>query len=210
MSLEFFGRLQRELSLTGSAVLTNWLSRSLNVCPPSTCSVSTIKRPTCSPNIETVQGHLDVILPRHYRIAHPLVGEPVLPPHPNCIFYWIHAADRVHHLKQTLVQLDAQIRELKLEAIHEDLLKLQRDLSLRAAAIEPTPRCPRLSGRRETGLGSAVAFDGQADHYFPRSLSDPPDRCVCLQTRRYSRSPSASEVPSHRPWFTVTRTAKPA
>jgi Trk K+ transport system NAD-binding subunit len=47
-----------------------------------------------------------------------------------------HATDRVHHLKQTLVQVDAQIRALKLEAIQSDLLALQRDLSLRAAAIE--------------------------------------------------------------------------
>ncbi|HET9867616.1 MAG TPA: TrkA C-terminal domain-containing protein, partial [Nitrospira sp.] len=43
---------------------------------------------------------------------------------------------RVHRLKQTLVQVDAQIRQLKLEAIHGDLLTLQRDLSLRSAAIE--------------------------------------------------------------------------
>jgi len=42
----------------------------------------------------------------------------------------------VHRLKQTLVQVDAQIRALKLEAIQGDLLTLQRDLSLRAAAIE--------------------------------------------------------------------------
>ena len=45
------------------------------------------------------------------------------------------ATDRVHLLKQTLVQVDAQIRALKLEAIQGDLLTLQRDLSLRAAAI---------------------------------------------------------------------------
>ena len=41
------------------------------------------------------------------------------------------ATDRVHRLKQTLVQVDAQIRALKLEAIQGDLLTLQRDLSLR-------------------------------------------------------------------------------
>jgi Trk K+ transport system NAD-binding subunit len=49
------------------------------------------------------------------------------------------ATDRIHHLKQTLVEIDAQIRELKLETIHQDLLTLQRDLSSRAAAIERIP-----------------------------------------------------------------------
>lgn len=47
-----------------------------------------------------------------------------------------HATVRVHELKQSLLAVDAQIRELKLEAIHDDLLRLQRDLSLRSAGIE--------------------------------------------------------------------------
>ena len=34
------------------------------------------------------------------------------------------------------LQIDAQIRELKLEAVHEDLLTLQQELSLRSATIE--------------------------------------------------------------------------
>jgi NhaP-type Na+/H+ and K+/H+ antiporter len=46
------------------------------------------------------------------------------------------ALDRVHALKRTLLQVDGQIRELKMESIHEDLLNLQRDLSLRSAALE--------------------------------------------------------------------------
>ena len=46
------------------------------------------------------------------------------------------ATDRVQELKQSLVQVDAQIRELKLEAIQDDLLRLQRELSLRSAGIE--------------------------------------------------------------------------
>lgn len=43
---------------------------------------------------------------------------------------------QVHGLKQALMQLDARIRDLKLEAIHEDLLKIQQDLSIRSARIE--------------------------------------------------------------------------
>jgi Trk K+ transport system NAD-binding subunit len=46
------------------------------------------------------------------------------------------AGDRIHQLKQTLLNVDNQIRELKLETIHDELLTLQRDLSLRTAALE--------------------------------------------------------------------------
>jgi K+/H+ antiporter YhaU regulatory subunit KhtT len=49
------------------------------------------------------------------------------------------AGDRIQQLKQTLVSVDSQIRELKLETIHHELLTLQQDLSLRAAAIERFP-----------------------------------------------------------------------
>jgi K+/H+ antiporter YhaU regulatory subunit KhtT len=45
-------------------------------------------------------------------------------------------SDRIQLLKQTLLNIDSQIRELKLETIHHELLTLQQDLSLRAAAIE--------------------------------------------------------------------------
>jgi Trk K+ transport system NAD-binding subunit len=49
------------------------------------------------------------------------------------------AGDRVQQLKRTLLSVDSNIRELKLETIHHDLLTLQQDLSLRAAAIERFP-----------------------------------------------------------------------
>jgi NhaP-type Na+/H+ and K+/H+ antiporter len=43
---------------------------------------------------------------------------------------------RVQELKQSLVGVDAQIRELKIETVHQDLLSLQRDLALRSGGIE--------------------------------------------------------------------------
>jgi hypothetical protein len=69
------------------------------------------------------------------------------------------ATVRVHELKQSLLVVDAHIRELKLEAIHDDLLRLQRDLSLRSAGIE------RLTVTRRA---SAV---GQPIRAMPRSSS---------------------------------------
>ena len=46
------------------------------------------------------------------------------------------AISRVQELKRSLIGVDAQIRELKIEAVHQDLLSLQRDLALRSGGIE--------------------------------------------------------------------------
>jgi Trk K+ transport system NAD-binding subunit len=48
----------------------------------------------------------------------------------------VQAGDRIQQLKQNLLNVDSQIRELKLETIHDELLSLQQDLSLRTAALE--------------------------------------------------------------------------
>ncbi|HEX6726364.1 MAG TPA: TrkA C-terminal domain-containing protein [Nitrospira sp.] len=46
------------------------------------------------------------------------------------------AMSRVQELKQSLTEVDDQIRELKIETAHQDLLSLQRDLALRSGSIE--------------------------------------------------------------------------
>jgi Trk K+ transport system NAD-binding subunit len=68
------------------------------------------------------------------------------------------ASDRIQLLKQTLVSVDSQIRELKLETIHHELLTLQQELGLRAAAIE---RFPLVQGSPVVGRTLAeVALPG--------------------------------------------------
>jgi hypothetical protein len=66
---------------------------------------------------------------------------------------------QVHGLKQALLQIDTRIRDLKLEAVHEDLLKMQQDLSIRSARIE-----------RLTIARRAVAV-GRSARELPRSSS---------------------------------------
>jgi TrkA-C domain len=136
MSLEFFGRLQKELSLTGSAVyesvvaVAERVNRKVHVLRLHGQAASLLTQ------IETVQGELGQQLAAAFARHHP--SRPSLSP--SDIERTVNqATDRVHLLKQTLVQVDAQIRALKLEAIQGDLLTLQRDLSLRAAAIERLP-----------------------------------------------------------------------
>ena len=133
MSLEFFGRLQRELSLTGSAVyesvvaVAERVNRKVHVLRLHGQAASLLTQ------IETVQGELG----QQLAAALSRRESSRMTPFSSDLERTVqHATDRVHHLKQTLVQVDAQIRALKLEAIQSDLLTLQRDLSLRAAAIE--------------------------------------------------------------------------
>ena len=133
MSLEFLGRLQKELSLTGSAVyesvvaVAERVNRKVHVLRLHGQAASLLTQ------IETVQGELGQQLAGALDKRTP--GRTTASP-PDLERTVTQAADRVHVLKQTLVQVDAQIRALKLEAIQGDLLTLQRDLSLRAAAIE--------------------------------------------------------------------------
>lgn len=62
------------------------------------------------------------------------------------------ATSRVHELKRSLLQIDAQIRELKLEAIHEELLRLHHDLKLRSARMD------RLTvARKSEAVGQLIA-----------------------------------------------------
>lgn len=63
----------------------------------------------------------------------------------------VHGATlRIHSLKQSLVEIDVQIRQLKVETIHADLLRLQQDLSHRSASIEriTIPRGSTAIGQR--------------------------------------------------------------
>ena len=70
---------------------------------------------------------------------------------------WAH--QRIQDLKRALVGIDTEIRQLKLETIHADLLRLQQDLSARSAGIE----------RITIPRGAAVV--GQKISDVPRSSS---------------------------------------
>lgn len=136
MSFEFFGRLQRELSFTGSAVyesvvaVAERVNRKVHVLRLHGQAASLLTQ------IDTVEGDLG----KHLAAAFSGNAAGHLRPSPADVERPLNlATDRVHVLKQTLVQVDAQIRALKLEAIQGDLLSLQRDLSLRAAGIERLP-----------------------------------------------------------------------
>ena len=135
MSLELIGRIQQELSITGSAIYETILA----VAERANRKVQVLRLHSQASNLlsQIEQGHGDLgrqiaaICAKRPQFSHESI-----PPSDQLEGFLGQADDRIQQLKQTLLSVDSQIRELKLETIHHELLTLQQDLSLRAAAIE--------------------------------------------------------------------------
>jgi K+/H+ antiporter YhaU regulatory subunit KhtT len=138
MSLELLGRIQQELSITGSAVyetilaLAERANRKVQVLRLHNQASSLLSQ------IEQAHGELGRQIATLCAKRPPFSHESTLPSDQSERFLG-QAGDRVQQLKRTLLSVDSNIRELKLETIHHELLTLQQDLSLRAAAIERFP-----------------------------------------------------------------------
>ena len=138
MSLELLGRIQQELSITGSAIyetvlaLAERANRKVQVLRLHSQASALLSQ------IEQVHGELGRQIATLCARRPPIRHESTLPSDQLERFLG-QAGDRVQQLKQTLLSVDSHIRELKMETIHHELLTLQQDLSLRAAAIERFP-----------------------------------------------------------------------
>lgn len=151
MSLELLGRIQQELSITGSAIyetvmaLAERTNRKVQVLKLHSQASTLINQ------IEQVHGDLGRQIAT-LCAKRPFESGVSLPLSDELDQALGQASGRVQQLKQTLFTVDSQIREVKLETIHQELLTLQQDLSLRAAAIE------RVTVVRESPLiGRALA-----------------------------------------------------
>jgi K+/H+ antiporter YhaU regulatory subunit KhtT len=138
MSLELFGRLQQELSITGSAIyetvlaLAERANRKVQVLRLHNQASALLTQ------IEQIHGEIGREIATLCARRPPLSQESTLPS--DQLEHSLGQASlRIHQLKQTLRSVDGLISELKLETIHQELLTLQQDLSLRAAAIERLP-----------------------------------------------------------------------
>ena len=138
MSLELIGRIQRELSITGSALyetvlaLAERANRKAEVVRLHSQSSSLLSQ------IEQVHGELGRQIAALCAKRPPFSHESTQPSD-QLERFLSQAGDRVQQLKRTLLNVDSHIHDLKLETIHHELLTLQQDLSLRAAAIERFP-----------------------------------------------------------------------
>jgi K+/H+ antiporter YhaU regulatory subunit KhtT len=138
MSLELLGRIQQELSITGSAIYETILA----VAERTNRKVQVLRLHSQASNLlsQIEQEHGDLGRQIAALCAkRPLFSHESIPPSDQLEGFLGQAGDRIHQLKQMLLSVDSQIRELKLETIHHELLTLQQDLSLRAAAIERLP-----------------------------------------------------------------------
>ena len=159
MSLELLGRIQQELSITGSAIYETVLALAERANRKVQVLRLHSQASTLLSQIEEVHGELGRQIVTLCARRPPYSHEPPLRSD-QLESVLGQAGDRVQHLKRTLLNVDSQIRELKLETIHHELLTLQQDLSLRAAAIErlPLARGSPMIGRTlaEVALPSSV------------------------------------------------------
>lgn len=135
MSFELLGRIQQELSITGSAIYETVLALSER----ANRKVQVLRLHNQASNLlsQIEQGHGDL----GRRIVALSVKRSQINPEPTQSPDQLEhvlgqAGDHIQQLKQTLLNVDNHIRELKVETIHDELLTLQRDLSLRTAALE--------------------------------------------------------------------------
>lgn len=155
MSLEFFGRLHKELSITGSALYEMVLSISERVNRKTQIIRLHWYASEVLQQIDAVTAEVGRQVVDHVARPFSIQGQY----DSSLDTAAAHAAARVQELKNSLAQIDGQIREFKLEAIHEELLKFQQDLTVRSATIE------RLTIARH------AAAVGQTLSAMPRSAS---------------------------------------
>lgn len=135
MTFELLGRVHKELSITGHAFYETVLSISELV----TRKVEIIRLHW---QASTLLQHIDdVTADVGQQIVAQVSDRLQYQNHPDSVVGVIDqtladALARVQELKQSLSEVDAQIRVLKIETVHHDLLTLQRDLTLRSGGIE--------------------------------------------------------------------------
>lgn len=135
MTFELLGRVHKELSITGHAFYETVLSISELV----TRKVQIIRLHW---QASTLLQHIDDVTAEvGQQIVTQVSDRLQCQNHPDSAVGVIDqtladALARVQDLKRSLSEVDAQIRVLKIETVHQDLLTLQRDLTLRSGGIE--------------------------------------------------------------------------
>ena len=210
MSLELLGRIQQELSITGSAIYETVLA----LAERANRKIQVLRLHSQASNllsqIEQGHGELGRQIAALCAKRPPFSHESPLSPDQLERFLG-QAGDRIQQLKRTLLSVDSHIHELKLETIHHELLTLQQDLSLRWAAIERFP----------IGQGSPVTGRTLAEVALPASVRlvtvlrgpflVPPDDALVLRVDdvlvMVGLQADLAQVASE---FTQARSAKPA
>jgi hypothetical protein len=138
MTLEFLSRIRKELTITAKALqeitlaISERVNRKTQILRLHWQAASTAHR------LEAIYQDLgrrlsDVLNRRTHRDDRPVPPPPEVDEVKRALEV---SARQAQHLKHLLGRLDSQIRELKLEAAHEDMIRIQQDLALRSAMIQ--------------------------------------------------------------------------
>lgn len=135
MTLELLGRVHKELSITGQAFYETVLAISELVNRKVQIIRLHWHASTLLEKIDEVTGALGRQIVT--QVSDRLLEKTSFDSDVGAIDGTLsEAISRVRQLKTFLARVDTQIRELKLEAIHQDLLAFQRDLTCRSNGIE--------------------------------------------------------------------------
>jgi K+/H+ antiporter YhaU regulatory subunit KhtT len=210
MSLELLTRIQQELSITGSAVhetvlaIAERVNRKVQVLRLHSQAAQLLRQ------IEQVHSELGCQIATLSSQRIPFSPTSTAPPD-QLEQLLSQAGNRIQQLKHLLSTVDSQIRELRLETIHHELLTLQQDLSLRAAAIERFP----------VVQGSPVIGKTLAEMALPASVRlvtiirgpflVPPDEALALRIDDVAvMIGTQADLALVASWFTQAPNAKPA
>jgi hypothetical protein len=135
MRFELIGRVHKELSITGHAlyetilVVAELVNRKVQVIRLHWQAAALLQQ------IDDVTAKVgqQIIAPVSDRLLYQSLPDSAVGMIDQML---ADASARAHALKQALIGIDAQIRELKVETVHQDLLSLQRDLARRSGGIE--------------------------------------------------------------------------
>ncbi len=135
MTFELLGRVHKELSITGHAFYETILSISELVNRKVQIIRLHWQASTLLQRIDDVTAQVgqQIVAQVSDRLQDQSHSESVVGVIDQTL---ADAISRVQELKQVLISVDVEIRELKIETVHRDLLSLQRDLALRSGGIE--------------------------------------------------------------------------
>jgi len=135
MTFELLGRIHKELSITGHAFYETVLSISELVNRKVQIIRLHWQASTLLQQIDDVAAKVgqQIVAQVSERLLYQNQSDSVVGMIDQTL---IDAVTRIQELKQSLIGVDAQVRELKAETVHQDLLSLQRDLALRSGGIE--------------------------------------------------------------------------
>jgi K+/H+ antiporter YhaU regulatory subunit KhtT len=134
MLLDSLVRLRREFSITGQAIYESILAIAERVNRKVEVLRLHAQASAVLNQVDTVHGDLGRQITALWTRKFLPGQESTLTNELNQLL--AQTAARIHQLKETLLAVDTQVRVLKLETAHDDLLTFERDLSRRSAALE--------------------------------------------------------------------------